>query len=95
MIRNINPHALIEDHDPVIAYLNAVGYGCANGKHLCEMGLFVLFSDIHWESFLMILFSRMSIAKNRRTEKTGLVYRLQINYLPTFFLHHLLSLDTH
>ena len=70
MIRNIDPHALIEDHDPVIGCLITVRRGCTAGKHLCEMGLVILFSGIHWESSLMILSSRRRIAENRRGEKT-------------------------
>ena len=78
MIGNINPHALIENHDPVIGCLIAIGYGCAAGKHLCEMRLVVLFSGIHWEPSFVILFSRRSIAEDGRVEKMGLVHCLRI-----------------
>ena len=70
MIGNIDPHALIEDHDPVIGCLVAVRHGCAAGKHLCEMGLVILFSGIQWEPSLMILSSLGSISENGRGEKT-------------------------
>ena len=63
---------LIEDHDPVIGCLVAVGCGCAARKHLCEMGLVVLFSGILRELSLMILSSRRSIPENGRDEKTEL-----------------------
>ena len=71
MIGNIDPHALIEDHDPVTACLIAVGHGCAVGKYLCKMRFIILFSGIHWESSFVILFSKKSISENGRDEKTG------------------------
>lgn len=78
MIGNVDPHALVEDHDPVIGCLIVIGRGCATGKLLCEMRLVVLFSGIHWEPSLVILSSKGSIPENGRVEKTGFVHRFRI-----------------
>ena len=80
MIGNINPLALVEDRDPVIRCLTMIGCGCSTRKDLCEMGLFIPFSSIYWESSLLILFSRRRIAENRRKETTWVGAPLTYNF---------------
>lgn len=89
MIGNINPCVLTEDHDPVIGCLIASRRGCAARKHFCKMGLFILFSDIHWKSSLVILFSRRSIAECGRVEKTGVLHTTYLKIRSILAPNHL------